>query len=383
MMVTCSALRWKDDARLMTMRWLLGGLIILLTPGGAQARGQAHPARAEGWAEAQPLPAPRERSAVAVGRDGSIYVFGGDSSGKYYNTTFIYHPRANRWSTGAPMPTARNDARAVTLPDGRIIVLGGTASCTDNYACVALKTAEIYSPARDSWTTAAPLRTARYLFGAALSRNGRVYAIGGLSGNQVLSSVETYSPARNQWTEGPAALPTAAIGFPAVAIGAGAIVAVGGQNYGPYGPNDLNSMFIYNGVSWRRGAPLPTARFELGAAALPDGRIYTVGGVSVSGFMATVEAYNPLTDRWSSAVALPQPRCCLGVAALPSGDLYVIGGGSGAGISDQVLTLHIAASPGLVAAITPGDYRGVPLGSGQRLRSSDDGYPHEKEQWHA
>ncbi len=232
MMVTCSALRWKDDARLMTMRWLLGGLIILLTPGGAQARGQAHPARAEGWAEAQPLPAPRERGAVAVGRDGSIYVFGGDSSGKYYNTTFIYHSRANRWSTGAP---------------------------------------------------------------------------------------------------------------------------------------------------------LPTARFELGAAALPDGRIYTVGGVSASGFMATVEAYNPLTDRWSSAVPLPQPRCCLGVAALPSGDLYVIGGGSGAGISDQVLTLHIAASPGLVAATTPtpGDYRGVPLGSGQRLRSSDDGYPHEKEQWHA
>ncbi len=109
-----------------------------------------------------------------------------------------------------------------------------------------------------------------------------------------------------------------------------------------------------------------------------------LGGVSVSGFMAMVEAYTPLADRWSSAVPLPQPRCCLGVAALPSGDLYVIGGGSGAGISDQVLTLHIAASPGLVAAAPPpGDHRGVPLVSGRRLRSSDDGYPHEKEQWHA
>lgn len=266
------------------------------------------------------------------------------------------------------MPTARNDARAVTLPDGRIVVLGGSVSCTDNYACTALKTVEIYNPTHDSWATAAPLRTPRYLFGAALGRDGRVYAIGGLSGNQVLSSVEAYSPARNQWAELPAVLPQPAMGLPAVAGSAGTIVALGGQNYGPHGPNDLATMFIYNGSSWRRGAPLPTARMELGAAALPDGRIYTVGGVSASGFMATVETYSPLTDRWSNAVALPQPRCCLGVVTAQSGDLYVIGGGSGAGISDQVLALHIVASPGLVAATAPppGDHRGGPLTSGPR-----------------
>src|SRR5262249_10266328 len=73
---------------------------------------------------------------------------------------------------------------------------------------------------------------------------------------------------------------------------------------------------------WSRGAPMPTERGEVGAAAV-DGRIYVVG--AYSGTTNANEAYDPTTDTWQSLAPLPRGLnhvCAVGVG----GVLYVIGG---------------------------------------------------------
>jgi N-acetylneuraminic acid mutarotase len=334
---------------------LVSMLLAFSSPRGVLAQPVASGVRAAAWTPVQPLPAPRQRTAVAVGHDGAIYVFGGDAGDSVsQNTTFIYHPALNMWGQGAPMPTARMDARAATLPDGRILVMGGDVNCTATWACTALNAVEIYSPRTNTWSTAAPLHTARYVFGAALGRDGRVYAMGGLSGNQVLSSVEVYDAKRNAWGPAPS-LPRATMATAATTDRRGDIVVVGGEDYGPHGTNELDTTQIYNGKTWVIGAPMPTARHDLGATTGADGQIYVLGGWSGPVSLATVEVYNPLANAWLTGVPLPQATCCMGAASLRATGVYAIGGaGTPGGFTNQVFLLPVTPLSGTVVQDTRG-----------------------------
>ena len=78
---------------------------------------------------------------------------------------------------------------------------------------------------------------------------------------------------------------------------------------------------------------MPTARYHLGADAV-NGVIYAVGGVAVDPgtgsfkVIDSVEAYDPVTDSWTTKASMPTARADLGVVAL-NGLLYALGGGSG------------------------------------------------------
>jgi len=101
----------------------------------------------------------------------------------------------------------------------------------------------------------APEPSARYGFGAALGKDGRIYVIGGVNGftQDFANDVEAYDPAANRWTS---------------------------------------------------LAPIPTPRDRLAVVAGPDGRIYAIGGDGVGVYFKTVEAYDPATIR-----GLPWRRC--------------------------------------------------------------------------
>src|SRR5690606_10166580 len=75
---------------------------------------------------------------------------------------------------------------------------------------------------------------------------------------------------------------------------------------------------------WEARAPMPTAREHL-ASAVIDGRIYVVGGRRVNFNFATLEVYSPETDSWATLPAMPTPRGGIAAAAL-RGKLYVFGG---------------------------------------------------------
>jgi len=90
---------------------------------------------------------------------------------------------------------------------------------------------------------------------------------------------------------------------------------------------------------WITGAPALTKRTEVAVAAV-NGIIYVVGGFSALSFSnlldltvsKRVEAYNPITDQWTTKAPLPLGLHHAGAAEL-NGKLYVVGGFTAAGFS--------------------------------------------------
>ena len=99
--------------------------------------------------------------------------------------------------------------------------------------------------------------------GVAVLNDGKLYAVGGYSGDDALSSVERYDPALDAW-EAVAPMAEARF-FHAVAVLDGKLYAVGGQNYGL-----LSSVERYDPATnaWEAVAPMAAARMDGVAVSL-------------------------------------------------------------------------------------------------------------------
>lgn len=204
------------------------------------------------------LPLVLARPAVSVGCDGNIYVFGG-TTGRHaaYNSTLIYHPHTDAWTGGATMPVGREGAQAVTLSDGKIAVLGGGTQCHFHDLCdqgIVYNRVDLYDPKTNTWSTAAPMRTPRYRFAAALYAN-EVYAIAGSSGKDLLKSVEVYSPTLDAWRTAPS-IPQALEAPSAALDRAGAITVLGGFSYNQDRTTNVHGdVYQLQGAAWQKVAP--------------------------------------------------------------------------------------------------------------------------------
>ncbi len=76
--------------------------------------------------------------------------------------------------------------------------------------------------------------------------------------------------------------------------------------------------------SWTTKAPMQQARGGLGVAVV-DGKIYAIGGRTVSGVVGINEEYDPVLDSWSFKAPMPTPRDHFGIAVY-QGKIYCIGG---------------------------------------------------------
>jgi N-acetylneuraminic acid mutarotase len=105
---------------------------------------------------------------------------------------------------------------------------------------------------------------------------------------------------------------------------------------------------------WEFVHDMPVGRIGLAAALGADGLIYVYGGAGATGEnVAEVDAYDPLTDTWSSAPALATPRSRIAGTRDDDGTVYAIGGGSGG--PDVVETLAFgSASWGEAPALPTG-----------------------------
>ncbi len=98
------------------------------------------------------------------------------------------------------MHEERSAHTATLLPDGKVLVAGGALR-----EGVVFASTEVYDPAADRWTAAAPMSRKRFGHAATLLLRGRVLVTGG-SGRWVfavdtgLASAELYDPAKDAWT---------------------------------------------------------------------------------------------------------------------------------------------------------------------------------------
>jgi N-acetylneuraminic acid mutarotase len=98
-------------------------------------------------------------------------------------------------------------------------------------------------------------------------------------------------------------------------------------------------VFASESLRWMTKTPMPTGRWEFGTATGNNGKIYTIGGITLingsSVVLDTVEEYNPASDVWTTKTSLPSPaRYGLGAVEV-NGEIYAIGG-SGFPWSNQV-----------------------------------------------
>jgi N-acetylneuraminic acid mutarotase len=181
------------------------------------------------------------------------------------------------WTKAADIPTPRTEVSATSLGDA-IYVIGGFDAYGHPTDIV-----EIYSVKNNTWkrTAAAPLPNPLH-HTAATSFNGKIYVVGGFLDSQ--------------WTPS-------------------------------------NRLFIYDPLKnqWHEGKPMPTPRGALTANFI-DGTLYAVGGQSFSsssssssGILATNEAYDTVSDRWTTKASMPTARHHA-ASAVVNGKLYVIAG---------------------------------------------------------
>ncbi|HEX7483117.1 MAG TPA: kelch repeat-containing protein, partial [Candidatus Bathyarchaeia archaeon] len=179
---------------------------------------------------------------------------------------------------------------------------------------------------QSSWTTMTPMLTARGGFGVAVV-DGKIYAIGGLAGNDLPVSVtEEYNPQTNEWTS-KTPMPTPRSGF-AITVYQNKIYVIGGSvGYGYVGNNE-----VYDPLSntWETKTSMPTPRADL-SANLVDDKIYLIGGKKYSSttpfFNETNinEVYDPTNDSWTTKT--PVPTSVQGYASTVLNDkIYVMGG---------------------------------------------------------
>ncbi len=284
------------------------------------------------WAIKAPMRTQRRSlSAVAAGNQ-RIYAIGGfaivNGVNTYLGTVEEYNPATDTWATKTAMPTPRESFGAALGGDGKVYVVGGCSNIATGCGSgtPSEDKLEIYDPATDTWAVRAPMPTARFGLGLAHASNGNLYAIGGRTqfdyAGTASTVVEEYNPTTNTWTSR-APMPTARYWLGVVAASNGRLYAIGGSNIG----GNVAQVEEYDPATdtWRTRSPMSTQRRNLGVISANSGRLYAVDGEG-SPTGRDVEEYNPATDTWVSRTSTTVPRAGIGAAVGGNGDIYLIGG---------------------------------------------------------
>jgi DNA-binding CsgD family transcriptional regulator/N-acetylneuraminic acid mutarotase len=227
-------------------------------------------------------------------------------------------PEMPRWQTRADLPTARSGIAVVTY-DGKIYVIGGDTGqevLADN---------DRYDPDSDTWEKLLSKPIAVSDAGSAII-GGRIYIPGGrLSSGEMTDIMEIYNILEGTWTRGPD-LPDA--------ISAYAIVAFEGKLYlfgGWDGNQFLNTVYVYdpNRELWIEGTFMSVARSYAGAT-VAGGNIYVLGGINGDGVLDLSELYLPSIEDgpgnpWKQVSSMPDGRYAFGVTSLAD-QIYIVGG---------------------------------------------------------
>lgn len=221
------------------------------------------------------------------------------------------------WRTKTAMP-ATKFAFGVTALNGLLYAIGGGDSGAPGAPGPIVR---VYDPVANTWSTAASMPTGREGLGV-VTVNGLIYAIGGNTvGSVPVATVERYDPSTNTWIS--RAPLSGARRYLAAGVVNGIIYAVGGETVSGGVSTTVATVEAYDPATnvWTTKTPMLTARSFHGVGVV-NGILYAVGGDT----LGTVEAYDPSTNTWTAKAS--QPTGGNGALAVAVADdvLYAIGG---------------------------------------------------------
>jgi N-acetylneuraminic acid mutarotase len=275
------------------------------------------------WTQKADIPTPRFAPASVV--NGKIYVMGGfvRAYSPRLSTVEEYDPARDTWTTKAPMLAARSGFSS-SVVNGKIYTIGGGT----NGGGAGVSTVEEYDPVTDTWIqkTNVPRRILRFSTSVV---DGKIYAIGGTDGKGIVfSTVEEYDPARDTWTT-KAPMPTARSGLSCSVVN-GKIYAIGGQLEDERLATIFSTVEEYDPVTdtWTKKRDMPAPRANSSTSVVDD-KIYCFGGsasVTMNGtHLSTVFQYDPATDTWTAKDDMPVRNGAMSTCTV-DGRIYVIGG---------------------------------------------------------
>lgn len=321
-----------------TATLLPSGQVLVAGGGIASSNVELYNPGSNTWSVAAAMANNRSSHTATLLHSGVVVVTGGLSTGPSLSSAEIYDPSRNAWSPAAAMATARESHTATLLPSGKVLVAGGVRrGAPDTY----LARAELYDPARGTWSAAGFMATGRAMHTATLLPSGQVLVAGGLnlviSGGAAiftdLASAELYDPASNTWS---AAAPMASVRYlhTATLLPSGRVLVAGGALREPV-YTDLASAELYDPASntWSAAGTMATAHESHTATLLLSGKVLVVGddgfggGIGNAPSTTLAELYDPASNTWTYAGSLMDPGVSSHTATrLPSGKVLVAGG---------------------------------------------------------
>ncbi len=246
----------------------------------------------------------------------------------------------NTMTEMAPLITARTQP-AVAVMNGTIYALGGHIPPTSKNSPYWTSAMEALDVSTNQWSSLKPMPFEAGGFGA-VGDGGYIYVFGGC-----LLRDRSYDISTETWTE------LTAFPYPACDFGSAFLpnaTPTGGTVYAAGGTTDFGGEYWDNFVASTRygiwsnaGPPMPTARGYLAMALDPVGnKLYAIGGADLSSstpntasILNTVEVFDLVSRKWSTAPSLNVPRSQLGAAYL-NGKIYAIGGYNGTSVVNTV-----------------------------------------------
>jgi N-acetylneuraminic acid mutarotase len=277
---------------------------------------------------------------IAVPSGDKIFLIGGnDIAGNAMADVTEYDTILETYTVKRAMPAARARFGAA-IHDGKIYVVGGVTAGHDDNANV-LSTTLVYDIADNTWTSGPALAKARsdtcvaVVGGAVHVVGGYSLYWETLNSTEVLDA--TASPLA--WSAGPT-LP-APRGDVTCAASVGHVFVFGGHydptasatsfNYSAFHATVFSLDVSKSATTWLEKAPMPNARGDKAAATLSDGSIIVVGGETHARGAQTevalhdVEQYYPTHDTWVAKAPVPTARFRFGVAAVDD-QVHAFGG---------------------------------------------------------
>ena len=306
--------------------------LLFLAIGVAWMRTAQAPAAIESgaWSPAPAMPVGRGFHTASLLPNGKVLVVGGNQTFRALAASAeLYDPRTRMWSSAGMLTTPRSLHTATLLKNGKVLIVGG--SQVDSFSLGSLASAELYDPQTNSWALAASMHTPRSYHTATLLADGRVLVVGGIEASndvtgKVLASAELYDPATNTWTTA-APMRVARARHAAILLADHRVLVIGGNDvaYSAFS-NYFATAELYDPTrqSWSPAGSMNYARTFPTGTVLPDGRVLVVGDAGVN--ERTAEIFDPRNERWSLAPDPGVGRAEHVAVRLRNGAVLVAGG---------------------------------------------------------
>jgi hypothetical protein len=297
-------------------------------------------------------------SGHALLSDGRILVaggYGGSGTTIGINNAEIFDPAKLTWTTLPNMQFKRWYPTATTLSDGRVIVMAGWQTSANTNAGIS----EIYDPVANSWTSLPnannPFETYPFIY---LMPDGRLIHIGG---SEYATDTDILDLETSSWSVVDSRIidgGSATMYLPGKFMKAGS--ASDSQNSGP----SSNTTFVLDTTqvspAWQQTASMAFPRSYFNLTMLPDGSALATGGETdknggnIANAVYAAEMWSPTSQAWVTMASMHTPREYHGTAVLlPDGRVLESGMGADFGNVPNELSAEFYAPPYLFKGSRP------------------------------